>query len=504
MVQSSSISFYNNKDHIRQNGRPGIDKSREQGWTAFQKDYARLLHSPSFRQLQGKTQLFPGDDSDFFRNRLTHSLEVAQIAGGIARRINATDLSENEEKLDIDLVQFAAIAHDLGHPPFGHNGEFALDLLMHRHGGYEGNAQTLRILSCTEKKLVKHPQSEETVTDFGLNLTYRALASVLKYDRSIPSVRAKKPTRPTKGYYSADQDLIQRIKENVIPDYERFLESKKESDGMKMVFKTIECSIMDIADDIAYSTYDLEDTLHAGFVSPARILTALSEDSKIEADKKIIEVVLKKVNEALQVEGYEKATKVELSQIATDIFYGPFNPIGPFEDILKKSGFSNETRAAVKGGIILRVHNYERSYVEDSAIRTLFTAERIGNLIGSVEFELNKEFPQLSKVKLGREKLIEVEFLKHLNYELNILSPRLAVIEYRGKKIVEELFNAFVESDGKLLSEAWQEDYYRAKSVGNSESCRVVCDYVASLTDLHAAELHSRLFSDGQSIFKPL
>jgi len=118
----------------------------------FRRDNGRLIHSAVFRRLQGKTQLFPCYESDFFRNRLTHSLEVSQIAKGIAEQINSTHQYFKKNPIDRDLVETAALAHDLGHPPFGHNGEKALDDMMKEYGGFEGNAQTLRILTKLEKK----------------------------------------------------------------------------------------------------------------------------------------------------------------------------------------------------------------------------------------------------------------------------------------------------------------------------------------------------------------
>ena len=483
----SNKKIYGDNDCLRQSGCVGVDKDREPGRSAFQKDYARLLHSPSFRLLQGKTQLFPGVDSDFFRNRLTHSLEVAQIAAGIACRINAVDLSSRGEKIDVDLVQFAAIAHDLGHPPFGHNGEYALDQLMRNYGGYEGNAQTLRILSCVEKKLVR--RDGEYLDEFGLDLTYRSLASILKYDEKIPSVR-RSATRPKKGYYAASTKLVEEIKDHVAPEY----------DGK---FKTIECAIMDIADDIAYSTYDLEDALHAGFVTPSRIVSTLLGRSR-EADIQVVDDVLVKINKALRGSRYaEIEEQIELLWHAIKLFNLDDCIIDDLDEIISNS---QDVEVQEKLNVTLRLasHGLEQGLITHSVVRTAFTAERVGNLNGSVVFELDKKYPQLSRVKLSRDALIGVELLKHINYELNILSPRLAVIEYRGKKIVKQIFEAYIESDGKLLPEEWQEDYYKAKHRGISDTYRVVCDYVASLTDVHAAELHSRLFADGQSIFKPL
>ena len=135
--------------------RQTSEHSEESYRTPWRRDYARVVHSAAFRRLQGKTQLFPNHESDFFRNRLTHSIEVAQVAKSIAIRINATDskFQKEENKIETDIVETAALCHDLGHAPFGHNGEEALDECMKNSGGFEGNAQTLRILAKLEMDL---------------------------------------------------------------------------------------------------------------------------------------------------------------------------------------------------------------------------------------------------------------------------------------------------------------------------------------------------------------
>jgi dGTPase len=129
-------------------------------------NYARVLHSPAFRRLQNKTQLFPGYESDFFRNRLTHSLEVAQIAKTIAHKLKK---EYPELDLEPDVCEIAGLMHDLGHPPFGHNGEMALDECMSQDGGFEGNAQTLRIITRLEKKNVSNRCLMKRVTIEGLD-----------------------------------------------------------------------------------------------------------------------------------------------------------------------------------------------------------------------------------------------------------------------------------------------------------------------------------------------
>jgi dGTPase len=432
-----------------------------------------LLHAPAFRRLQGKTQLFPGSESDFFRNRLTHSLEVAQIAAGIAESLNTTASELAGDPINTDLVQFAAIAHDLGHPPFGHNGEYALDELMKEYGGFEGNAQTLRILAVTEKKLVKIANTFSH--DFGLDLTYRTLASVLKYDNPIQEVR--KITAPlSKGYYKSEQALVQSIKDHVAPGF---------SAGK---FKTVECSIMDIADDIAYSTYDLEDSLHAGFVTPITLLEALFNNAVVRAE------VLRKTNEALLEQEYDKIDEREMFTRALHIFdlssLAQIDEHQQISDSLFKLGYD-----AVK----VKVFDHR---LTDVMLRTKFTADRIGYLINAAKFVYNPDFPALSKVKLTREALLDVEILKHLNFELVIRSPRLAVVEYRGKDIVKDLFRAIISSGGDLLSGAWKTSYKTAST--KHEKRRVACEFISGMTDSYAVELHNALYGNGKNLYKPI
>lgn len=464
----------------------GLDGARidEHGRSAFRKDYARLLHAASFRRLQDKTQLFPGSESDFFRNRLTHSLEVAQIARGIAARLNATKVPEAfaNGAIDEDLVEFAAIAHDLGHPPFGHNGEHALDELMVQFGGFEGNAQTLRILAAVERKLVDTPSGLGS-SAFGLDLTFRTLASVLKYDSKIP--RRKAGSKLHKGYYASEASLVRQIKEAVAPGL-----------GAKVPFKTIECAIMDMADDIAYSTYDLEDSLHAGFVSPMRLASALVNEEARNA-------VLLKTNKALVESDYKKADVQEL----LDVIVTVFRVVMPksVSSLLTDAAAGNPQRDANgRAALLVNVEAWQMAQrlQTDNLARTKFTADRVGRLIAAVDFVPCTSHPQLSSIRMRREELLQVEVLKHLNYELVIRSPQLAVVENRGKEVVQRIFKTLDESNGSLLPADWKARY--VEQATQAEKKRVICDYVACMTDRYAAELYSRLFGEGASIFKPL
>jgi dGTPase len=472
------VKFYNDADFLRLSGLPGTSNN-ETGRTAFRKDYARLLHAPSFRRLQGKTQLFPGTESDFFRNRLTHSLEVAQVAAGIAETLNAAHEELKSDPIDRDLVQFAALAHDLGHPPFGHNGEKALDELMRQHGGFEGNAQTLRILTNSEKKLISLGNGNLEST-FGLDLTFRTLASVLKYDNEIPKVR-RPNEKLAKGYYASESKIVKEIKDRVAPGFT----------GKK--FKSIECAIMDLADDIAYSTYDLEDSFHAGFVTPISLFQALYSQNEIRAE------VYKKTNEALVEAGYEplKTPSELLDAMVKVLDYSTIDKISLPDPA---DSLSPEVEKVVKNAMVL---DWNEQLASNSLIRTRFTAHRIGNLIRSVEFGYNNRHPALSSVRLQREALLDVEILKHLNYEVVIRSPRLAVAEYRGKDIVKEIFNALLKSKGELLPDEWKHEYKSADTNEDLEH-RVICEFIAGMTDRYAVEFHDALFGEGKSLYKPL
>jgi dGTPase len=183
--------------------------------SAFRRDCDRVIHSTAFRRLKHKTQVFVFHEGDHYRTRLTHSLEVAQIARALARQLG----------LDEDLTETLALAHDLGHPPFGHAGERALDACMKDHGGFDHNAQTLRMVTALEQR---YPEFD------GLNLTWEALEGIVKHNGPLDE-----PIPPGIAAFNAGFDLELRT------------------------YASLEAQVAAIADDIAYDAHDIDDGLRA-------------------------------------------------------------------------------------------------------------------------------------------------------------------------------------------------------------------------------------------------
>ncbi len=200
------------------------------GRTPFERDRGRIVHSSALRRLSAKTQVLGAGFDDFVRNRLTHSLEVAQVARELGASLGC----------DPDIVDSAALAHDLGHPPFGHNGEVALDEVAQECGGFEGNAQTLRLLTRLEAKTFGPDGSS-----VGLNLTRGTLAACIKY----PWARGDSPSGGAKfGVYADDLPIFSWVLADADP-----------------LARPIEAQVMDLSDDIAYSVHDVEDGVVAGW-----------------------------------------------------------------------------------------------------------------------------------------------------------------------------------------------------------------------------------------------
>ncbi|WP_432978280.1 deoxyguanosinetriphosphate triphosphohydrolase [Dactylosporangium sp. CA-233914] len=270
-----------------------VTNSADNGRTPFQRDRARVLHSAGFRRLAAKTQVHTAGTDAFLRTRLTHSLEVAQIGREMGARLGC----------DPDVVDTACLAHDLGHPPFGHNGEDALDQVSAACGGFEGNAQTLRVLTRLEAK----------VAGAGLNLTRASLDAVSKYPWP------REPGRRKFGVYPDDASVFAWLRDGAGPG------------------KCLEAQVMDWADDVAYSVHDLEDGIHGGYVhlTPLRIdaaervalcadvAAAYSHESLADLDAILIDLLADPVFEPLDDYDGSHPAQIALKRM-TSVLTGRF------------------------------------------------------------------------------------------------------------------------------------------------------------------------------------
>lgn len=392
----------------------------------FSKDRSRIIHSFTFRRLQGKTQVFGVGEGDFHRTRLTHSLEVAEISSMITKCLKSK-CSAVEVKLlpSQDCIEAIGLAHDLGHPPFGHNGEAVLNRCMQEDGGFEGNGQTLRILS----------RLDSVVKKSGLNLTRRVLLGVLKYPTSYSVVRNKEVTgKPPKCYMESESNIIKWIMEPFSEGDQVRLQSftpAKENKHGKAKFHSFDTSIMELGDDISYGTHDLEDAISLGLIH------------KQDFDEIIAEVDL---------EG------VDLRGIIDGLF----------------GQFAAERKNALNKLILLFVEAI--SITKDEGF----------------------DHPLLKHHVVMEKKHKELlDCFKAITIEKLVSTQNVKTIEYKGKIIIEKIFEALAEQPESLLPKV------QASIYSSTKDKRVICDYIAGMTDEYASRFYERLFIPSKgSIFE--
>jgi len=414
-------TFYNAFDTERmEDWGSGADDFR----TPFQVDRDRVLHTPAFRRLQSKTQVFWSGEYDFYRTRLTHSLEVAQIGRSICHWLSqSSELLRPDYFIDPELVEVVCLSHDLGHPPFGHAGERSLNYLMRDYGGFEGNAQTLRLLA----------DRIFSVKRTGMNPTRAFLDGILKY-KSLWSELCKDGKTPKNHFiYDPQQKHLDWAMGGC--DFPVELVPGKPRDS----FKSIECQVMDWADDTAYSLNDLADSVRAGFLSVGKI------------------------------EAWAEKTGESTGEAT------------PLRDLIK----------AIQG-----------NRVEP------FAGKRIGKYIQAATLREDVNFMSATTnryryvVDVDEEICRESALFKRLAYEVVFLSPELKQLEHKGNYILERLWEVFKARyiEGKEISgQDFQllpdDEAGEIESTGDvNERARLVCDFLAGMTDGNANRLYKRLF----------
>lgn len=402
------------------------DSKRQDYRTPFQIDRDRIIHSSEFRRLQGKTQVFLPGEYDFYRTRLTHSIEVAQIGRSICNYLLATnkDLFNDSYYIDSDLVESACLTHDLGHPPFGHAGERTLHKLMKPYGGFEGNAQTLRLIT----EIFYRSENKRR----GLNPTRAFVDSVLKYK----SLYGELNDPENHFIYDNQRKYIDFAFDNKLNQLNLLPGEELNS------FKSIECQIMDWADDTAYAINDLVDSISGGFISIYKLLKWREKNINSISD-----LQLKFLDEILD-----------------------WMKIGNF-----KAKFGSQIGESINAC----------SIKENNSVFNEITNRYKYNLI------INNDF------------VAKVSLYKRISAEIVFKSSQLHQIEFKGDKMLSNIFNVLEDNyitdikPIKLLPDFTDRLIRIEKNI--IERARLVCDYLAGMTDSFALRNYKRLFDPDYS-----
>ncbi|MCK8609449.1 deoxyguanosinetriphosphate triphosphohydrolase [Agromyces sp. C10] len=387
----------------------------------FARDRARLLHSSALRRLAAKTQvLSPTSGLDFARNRLTHSLEVAQVGRELAGSLG----------LDPDVVDTACLAHDLGHPPFGHNGEKALNTWAADIGGFEGNAQTLRILTRLEPKVFS-PEGRP----LGLNLTRASLDASCKYPWPEIAGVGDPSGRNKFGFYADDVDVFQWMRRGAP---ERRL--------------CVEAQVMDLSDDIAYSVHDLEDAIVGGYIDVAALGRRVDHDDLVTAMHDWIG-----------------------GAIGHDELIAAFDRLDSLDAWLSSWEGSRRDQAALKNLTSQLIGRFAHAATE--ATRAHHPVESL------IRFDADVVVPREIQAEIAVLKGIVAAFVMSRNTRQPIYSQQ--------RQVLTALADVLWETGDANLDAGFAEDWRQAAD--DAARKRVVVDQVASLTDQSALAWYERL-----------
>lgn len=392
----------------------------------FERDRARVLHSSALRRLAAKTQVVAPTTDDFVRNRLTHSLEVAQIGRELGKALGC----------DPDVVDAACLSHDLGHPPFGHNGETALAGLTQHIGGFEGNAQTLRLLVRLEPKIVTAQGCPA-----GLNLTRAALDAACKYPWSAENAPPRPDGRSNRkfGVYRDDLAVFEWLRAGA-PDRRTCLEAQ----------------VMDLSDDISYSVHDVEDAIASGALQ----LGVLGDPAQRE---RVIEW--------------------------TQNWYLPDAGAQELDAALRRLEDSPVWVPAMAGTRrdLARLKNMTSQFIGRFAMSAVEATRAVAGDGPLTRYGAQLVVPWSTELEISVLKGIATAF---------VMTVRDAQPLYENQKeILTILVDALMETDGRFLSPEFAADWRELGDGPGTEAARLrlVVDQIACLTDLSAVTLHDRI-----------
>ena len=396
----------------------------------FARDRARVLHSAALRRLAAKTQvLSPASTADFARNRLTHSLEVAQVGRELATALGVS----------ADVVDTACLSHDLGHPPFGHNGERALNEWAEHIGGFEGNAQSLRILTRLEAKVLDG--NDHSV---GLNLTRASLDATCKYPWTVDSPVPDPGGRLKFGVYPEDEAVFRWMRE-----------------GAPGRLRCIEAEIMDLSDDIAYSVHDFEDAIVNGYVDVAQL-----------SDPRQHEALLGRIQQWVGYDFTRDELADALYRLATQSMW-----LGSFDR-------SRQDLARLKNLTSDLIGRFAKAAV--SATRDAYAGPAL------VRYNAHVVVPRVIEVEIAVLKGIMGQAIVTIDARKGVYKEQRRVL----KRLADVLWStdALWSAGADVLEPAFAADFLAADT--DAERSRVIVDQIASLTDQSAIDWHNRLVGE--------
>ncbi|WP_433228938.1 deoxyguanosinetriphosphate triphosphohydrolase family protein [Micromonospora sp. CA-248260] len=432
-------------------------KDTGHGRSPYERDRARVLHSAAFRRLAAKTQVHVAGTDDFLRTRLTHSLEVAQIAREMGARLGC----------DPDLVDTAGLAHDLGHPPFGHNGEDTLDGLAASCGGFEGNAQTLRVLTRLEAKVLAPDGSPA-----GLNLTRAALDAVSKYpwprrpglrkfgaygdDRPVFDwLRAGTPATSAVDPAAADPLAVgPAAADPLAVGSGADRRGRPAVDPFAGARRCLEAQVMDWADDVAYSVHDVEDGIHGGYVSLRPLLNDPDERAALCVDVAAV---------------YSGESPDDLGGVLVELLADPvLTPLAGYDG-------SHRAQVALK------------------ATTSVLTGRFVATVVGATRdrFGPGPHHRYAADLVVPRRIRAQCALLKGIAWRYVMCRPDARTRYDRQRDVLTELVTVLVDRAPDALDPVFAPLWRQAGD--DPARLRVIIDQVASLTDPAALTWHTHL-----------
>jgi dGTPase len=436
---------------------PAVSRS-DDARSEIAKDRDRIIHSSAFRRLQGKSQIVGVEVGDFFRTRITHSFECAQIGRGIATNVMANDDWQTVvvEQADFpDLVEAACLAHDLGHPPFGHNGERALARKMRELNGslFEGNAQSFRIVAALEPKVFAATQHASVRRWLGLDLTRATLRALIKYPK-VESNEMLEEEEPKFGCYddAADRDYYDWVWE-----------------GVGEPQKTLAARIMDVADDIAYAVHDFEDGVWAEMIPLYELLQGNAHYRRL-LEQKVLEI--------------DERREADRRLFSADEFEATF------EGLFESDGVKDRLE-------YLREAGYDRTREARARLKN-YTAWLIGDLIGAVS--RSGKF-----VEPAGDVARRIALLKAMAWLWMIERTDMESVHFGQERLIERVFDGYWTHPDQLPR---REEWLPIKAKGSEgqlkneerwpEKARLICDHIAGMTDGYAHAVYDQMYRASQ------